>query len=61
MVLLNALGSAHGQHNSKKKTWYPDEWAKGKGRLDFASFIIKIFFKLIMNYLRKLPKFSACL
>ena len=44
MVLLNALGSAHGQHNSQKKTWCPNEWAKGEGRLDFASFIIKIFF-----------------
>ena len=28
-------------HTTKKKTWYPDEWAKGEGRLDCAGFIIK--------------------
>lgn len=44
MVLLDALGSAYGQHISKKKMWCLDEWAKGEWRLDFANFYYKDFF-----------------
>lgn len=43
MLLLDALGSAYGQHISKKKMCL-DEWAKGEWRLDFANFYYKDFF-----------------